>query len=62
MKFSKKLVACVAVMMLACMMLAACGTPSGATVNNVVKAVDGYAEERSAPLFGQHSLISVLIL
>lgn len=44
MKFSKKLVACVAVMMLACMMLAACGTPSGATVNNVVKAVDGYAE------------------
>ena len=42
MKFSKKLVACIAVMMMACMMLTACGTSP--TVNNVVKAEDGQAD------------------
>ncbi len=44
MKLKKKLVACVAVMMMACMMLSSCGSPSGTTVNNVVKAVDGQAD------------------
>lgn len=44
MKFRKKFVACIALMMLACMMFTACGTPSGATVSNVVKAEDGEAD------------------
>lgn len=41
MKIGKKWIVCVAVMMIACMMLAACGT--GATVNKVVSAENGYA-------------------
>ncbi len=44
MKIGKKLIACVAVMMMACMMLTACGTGTGAPVNKVVSAEDGYAE------------------
>ena len=41
MKFSKKLVACIAVMMMACMMLSACGK---SPVNSVVTAKDGQAD------------------
>lgn len=40
MKISKKLVACIAALMMVCMMLTACGTP----VSSVVTAEDGYAE------------------
>lgn len=42
MKIGKKLIACVAVMMMACMMLTACGT--GSAVSKVVSAENGYAE------------------
>ena len=47
MKTGKKLLVCIAVMMMVCMMLTACGSspsPSGTTVNKVVTAEDGYAE------------------
>lgn len=44
MKIAKRLIACIAVMMIACMMLTACGGPARTTVNDVVKAEDGYAE------------------
>lgn len=44
MKISKRLIACVAIMMMACMMLTACGSRSGAAVSSIVKAEDGYAE------------------
>lgn len=42
MKISKRLVICVAMMMMVCMMFTACG--GNATVSNVIKAEDGYAE------------------
>lgn len=49
MKITKRLIACIAVMMIACMMLTACGSLAGTgrrtstTVNDVVTAEDGYA-------------------
>lgn len=42
MRTSKKLVACIAMVLTVCMMLTACG--SGASVNNIVSAVDGQAD------------------
>ena len=49
MKISKKLVACIAMVLTACMMLSACGI--GASVNNVVSAENGGAEGKIGTTF-----------
>ena len=49
MRISKKLVACIAMVLTACMMLSACGI--GASVNNVVSAENGGAEGKIGTTF-----------